>query len=229
MPDPFVSIIVPAFNAGHYLDQAIESLLNQTYKSMEVIVIDDGSTPPCTDYSFLLTKVHMERQSNNGPASARNRGITLARGTLIGFHDADDISDRHRIEKQVHYLMQHESAGFVLTLMRNFLDQGVSSPSWFAREAALPERPGFIPTALIRRECLEQVGAFDPTYAHCEDLEWIVRAHDCGICGHTIPESLYMRRIHDQNLSCNVAAAHAGRMRLLRESIQRRRVQEKHI
>src|SRR3954463_8415699 len=99
---PLVSIIIPCFNAERYVGDAIRSALAQTYDSIEVIVIDDGST----DGSLKVIKsfgdaVRIESQPNAGACAARNHGIDLARGEYVQFLDADDLLHPEKIARQM--------------------------------------------------------------------------------------------------------------------------------
>jgi glycosyltransferase involved in cell wall biosynthesis len=93
--DPFVSIIMPVYNAKDYIGKAIESVLHQSYKNFELIIIDDGASDGsellCDQYAEVDTRIKLIHQENRGICSARNRGLKLARGKYISFCDHDDI------------------------------------------------------------------------------------------------------------------------------------------
>lgn len=107
MNKPLVSIIIPVFNAGKYLDEAIRSALDQTWPRKEVIVIDDGST----DNSLAIAKTYENKQlkiltqKNKGASAARNLGIKEAAGEYIQFLDADDLLSKNKIESQINRLI----------------------------------------------------------------------------------------------------------------------------
>lgn len=94
MNQPLVTIIIPAYNAASYLCRAIDSLLAQTWKQLEVLVIDDGSTDAtgtiADEYAARDDRVRVVHKANGGVAAARNTGLEEARGDLIGFTDSDD-------------------------------------------------------------------------------------------------------------------------------------------
>src|ERR1051325_1413095 len=87
---PLISVIIPCYNQGHYLAQAIDSALDQLYPSLEVIVVDDGSTDGTPLVAASYPAVRLVRQPNSGLAAARNRGLADCRGTYVVFLDADD-------------------------------------------------------------------------------------------------------------------------------------------
>lgn len=105
MSTPIISIIVPVYNTGNFLYQCIDSLINQTYKNIEIILINDGSTDNSLDICELFKKIDSRviviNQSNQGVSQARNQGIKKARGDYIGFVDSDDYVDIHMYEKML--------------------------------------------------------------------------------------------------------------------------------
>ena len=101
--DPIISIIVPIYNVGKYLPKCIESILNQTFKNFELILVNDGSTDNsgvvCDDYAKKDTRIKIIHESNGGVSSARNAGLYVAKGEYIGFVDPDDYIDKNMYEK----------------------------------------------------------------------------------------------------------------------------------
>ena len=101
--DPTISIIVPIYNVGKYLPKCIESILNQTFKNFELILVNDGSTDNsgvvCDDYAKKDTRIKIIHKSNGGVSSARNAGLYVAKGEYIGFVDPDDYIDKNMYEK----------------------------------------------------------------------------------------------------------------------------------
>ncbi len=110
MEDNKITIIMPYYNAQDYLESAVKSILNQTYRNIELICIDDASTDNSRSIINLFEDeriVHIVNEENRGCAHCRNQGLLLAKGYYIGFMDADDISDIHRLEKESNYLNEH--------------------------------------------------------------------------------------------------------------------------
>src|SRR5690349_12299252 len=103
---PEVSVVIPAFNAARYLPAALDSVLNQTARNLEILVVDDGSTD---ETEALLSRygppVHYLRQENQGVSVARNLGIKQSRGRFVGFLDADDTWLPHKLERQLETLV----------------------------------------------------------------------------------------------------------------------------
>jgi glycosyltransferase involved in cell wall biosynthesis len=138
-----VSIVIPAYNAERTIARTIKSACRQTYRNIEIVVVDDGSTDRTYDVVAELIAIghptKIIRQANLGVASARNRGIDAAAGELIAPLDADDIWHESKIEKQVALITKKESVGFVYTYSRSIdADDRVlaSSSPYEARERA---------------------------------------------------------------------------------------------
>ena len=108
-PKPLVSVIIPVYNVAPYLREALDSVLHQTYRNLEIIVIDDGSTDGsseiCDEYAKNDSRIHVIHQPNRGLSAARNVGIDLATGEIIAFLDSDDVYDIDFIDKMLNALL----------------------------------------------------------------------------------------------------------------------------
>lgn len=111
--NPLISIIIPVYNVEMYVQQCIESILNQTYKHIEVILVDDGSLDRsgviCEEYGFADPRVKVIHKENGGLSSARNVGLDNAKGKFIGFVDSDDWIDSHMYESMLHLALTHQA------------------------------------------------------------------------------------------------------------------------
>ncbi|MEY8873637.1 glycosyltransferase family 2 protein [uncultured Haemophilus sp.] len=110
MNTPLISIIMPMYNSEKYLKEAIYSCLNQTYKNIELIIIDDGSTDTSVDIvkDIMLVDsrvILLFSGKNNGPAIARNIGLDKAKGEYVTFLDSDDFIDKNKLERQIQYML----------------------------------------------------------------------------------------------------------------------------
>lgn len=109
--EPLVSVIIPNYNYAEFVDKAIESVLSQTYKNIEIIVVDDGSTDNSIDIlSSYLSEIMLVSQSNSGVSSARNVGLAKASGEYICFLDSDDVWFSNKIEIQISHLLNKKMA-----------------------------------------------------------------------------------------------------------------------
>ncbi len=164
---PSLSIIMPAYNVGQYIAQAIQSVLDQTYEDFELIIINDGSTDNTKTVitSFNDSRIkYFENEKNSGIVFSRNRGLKLAKGEYIGMLDADDVAHSEKFKKQIAFLEQNKDFG-MLGSWANFIDEeGVRlAGSWKLK--APPEmipsimlfKNYFLQSAVIyRKECISQ-------------------------------------------------------------------------
>ena len=137
-----VSVIVPVYNAELYLDKCVRSVLAQTIDSLEIILVDDGSTDQsgsmCDAYAAQDVRVRVLHLENGGPARARNHGIELAQGTYIGFVDSDDYIDLTMYEKLNRAAKDYEAdlviSGFTFVGGNTFGEEGAIEPKEYFRQ-----------------------------------------------------------------------------------------------
>jgi glycosyltransferase involved in cell wall biosynthesis len=187
MARPLVSVVVPAYNAARFLAAAIDSVLAQTYREVELILVDDGSTDetPAVARSYGQ-RLRYLRQANARQAAARNRGIAEARGELIAFLDADDVWREDKLEKQVALIERTPGLGLVYSSLEHIGADGAPCGGARARlrGAALAgillgETDGICgSTPLVPRSVLDRVGVFDVDLPPCEDTDlfWRIAA-----------------------------------------------------
>jgi glycosyltransferase involved in cell wall biosynthesis len=197
---PLVSGIIATYNRGYIVSEAIESMLGQTYKNLEVIVVDDGSTDDTQDilkqYAGQIRVVH---QRNSGPAAAWNRGVEASHGEIIAFLGSDDIWLPTFVQRQVSVLSQAgESAPCVLAnawmkhadgrVSRSF-DVALLYPSceegiWLNVPDVITTRfVMFGQTVAVRRRAFELVGGFDEKLWYLEDYDMALRLSLLGNWG----------------------------------------------
>lgn len=179
---PLVSVIIPAYNAEAFLADAIDSVLSQTYRNLEVIVVDDCSTDGTADvaarYGGAVTCVR--HPVNMGPAAARNTGIERSRGELIGFNDADDLWEPDLLAKQVPLLLSAEDIVLVYGATEfHHLESGDKHLYAYMpiRDAVdVIERQTITTSiALLKRSALDRAGLFDDALPIGEDWDFFVR------------------------------------------------------
>lgn len=181
-----VSAVIPCKDRLNLLDRALTSIAAQTVPPDEIVVVDDGSDPPLTLARDYPTPIILIRQSNRGPAAARNRGIDRASGEWIALLDSDDTWMPEKTDYQLDLLSRHEQAGFCVSNMVTHGRPSVSfplAPSSGAPEGLIPDAlerllPGrFINTSgvMFRREAFYRAGAFDEDLWYCEDYDLWMR------------------------------------------------------
>jgi glycosyltransferase involved in cell wall biosynthesis len=223
---PLVSVITPVYNARRYLGEAIDSVLRQTYKPVELIVVDDASDDGSADVARSYgTAVRYAYQPRRGGGAARNRGVELARGEFLAFLDADDRFLPDKLDSQVRTLGNDGDLDMVFGHVREFLSPELSPDVGARVRAPAPHPMPFTsPTLmLIRRKSFDQVGRFSTELRVGETVDWYARAVDCGLRGLILPEVLLERRLHAQNNGLREQAARHQYARVLKASLDRRR------
>ena len=209
-----VSVIMPVYNGGTYIREALQSALNQTYADFELLVVDDGSTDDTRAQAQLSgdPRVRVLTQVNQGSYVARNTGIANTSGELIAFLDSDDVWEPDKLEKQVAYVDTHPEVGLLHTSVSLIDAQGRpaanpiyahAKPDVWLEMLTYNEyyliRSGSTP--LIRRSCFEKVGVFDDRPL-AEDWATYTRvARHFGVAA--IPEPLVRYRQHGGNITKN--------------------------
>ncbi|MDH4129322.1 MAG: glycosyltransferase [Spirochaetota bacterium] len=180
-----VSIIIPSYNRANYLLEAIESVLAQTYKPIELIIVDDGSndnTYLCVDKYLKNHCVRYYYQQNKGVSSARNTGIKLSRGEYISFLDSDDLWDKRKLEYQMSFILS-QSEYYVCYTDEIWIRNGVrvnynnryQKYSGYIYKHCLPLCIIGPSSILLKREVVNDIGLFDESLAVCEDYDYWLR------------------------------------------------------
>lgn len=193
--DDLVSVIIPTYNRAEQVGKAVQSVLNQTWRHCEVIVVDDGSTDDtCHALEVYGDRIRYVKTDNRGVAAARNRGIRESRGSWIAFLDSDDLWHPAKIERQMLALRVHEAVvcfcmsidedGLALDdlpLMNSGKEPG--DTIYYPRRDCsmfLYQRHPFIQSMLVRRSCLREDSTFDESLRVAEDtclIHRMVLAH----------------------------------------------------
>ena len=197
---PLVSVIIPVYNGARFLRAALESVFAQTYRPIEVIVVDDGSSDESGVIAESFPEVNYIRQENQGVAAARNKGIETARGEFFAFLDQDDLWTPEKLQVQVEHLLNNPELGYTLTQQQYFLEPGVTLPVWFRKELLTSVHTGWVlGTVVVRRTAFEQVGNFATGYSAANDSDWFFRAKAAEVPMAVLPDLLLRKRIHETN------------------------------
>ena len=209
---PIVSVVIPCYNYGEYLEEAVDSALGQTLQDSEVIVVDDGSTDWLT--VEVLAKLdrprtRVIRQANTGLPGARNTGIGAAKGRYICCLDADDTLEETYLEKTVTLLESRPDIGFAYSWVRRFgAAEGVWEPEEFNLKNLLEYNHVSV-SAVFRRQAWEAVGGYwndmQPGY---EDWEFWIRLGANSFPGKLIPEPLLNHRRHQRSMIDDAVEQH---------------------
>ena len=223
-PPFFVSTIVPVYNGEAFLEDAVASVQRQSCESMEIIIVDDGSTDSTAAIAAGFgDSVRYEYQENRGPAAARNRALELCRGQMIGFLDVDDLWSDDKLELQLRR-MADDPALLVAMGHTQFLDQRDSEDGVPQFEAiGEPCIQMLLGGGLFRRSVFDVVGVFDETLSYCEDWDWFMRAKELDIPMVIHPERVLFYRRHAGNMTRDKTGCDLALLKIIRKSLKRRR------
>jgi glycosyltransferase involved in cell wall biosynthesis len=206
---PLVSVIIPCYNYGMFIREAIESVIAQTFRRFEILVIDDGSTDGLTkqvlsDLSYEKTRVIYQR--NQGLAQTRNNGAAIAAGKYICFLDADDLIEATYLEKTLHVLESDENLGSCYSWVRCFGDHESLWKTEDLDPFFLRMRTTASSHSVIRKEAWERVreqngsGFLSKYNGYFEDWVFWIDMVQCGYGGRVIKEPLIRYRVHKNSL-----------------------------
>jgi glycosyltransferase involved in cell wall biosynthesis len=227
-----VSVIIPAYNCGAEISQAVECALNQQNVTVEVIVIDDGSTDDTANIVQLIQSQHpasvrVFSQDNHGPAAARNLGIQQAAYEWIAFLDHDDMWTPNKLIRQLDSARATESA-LVVTAAKNFdetdrVGEVRRAPhnldSCDVYHALLRDNFVTLSSVLVRRSTIKEAGGFDERWKGVEDWALWLSIAELGVRFASINEPLVGYRWHGQSLSHRHDSMQRQRQNLIRQAL----------
>jgi glycosyltransferase involved in cell wall biosynthesis len=205
---PLISVIVPCYNYGKYLATAIDSILLQSYKNHEIIVVDDGSTDNSKQVAEKYTEVKYIHQLNQGLSAARNTGIRNSIGEFLVFLDADDWLLPDALTINIKYLQANPEAAIVSgAYMFHYQPQNIS---WIVQQEINKDsyyhllEGNYIgmPATVMYRKCIFNTNSFNPSLKYCEDYDLYLKiTRKFKAIHHIEPIAAY--RIHGHNMSGN--------------------------
>jgi len=198
-----ISIIIPVYNTEKYLGEAIESVLMQEIKPLEIIVVDDGSTDDSVKVAEKFgNKVSLLKQvTNSGCGAARNRGIKSANGKYLAFLDADDLWAIGKLKAQFSFLENNPGMDMVFGNVEQFISPELPEEHQKKLRVEFKKMPGYAAgTMLIQKVSFLRVGVFDEKLELGEYIDWFSRAKDMGIKYRMLDEIVLRRRIHTSNM-----------------------------
>jgi len=227
-----VSVVCPAYNCGQFMIPALESVFSQSYRPIEVIVVDDGSTDSTPELVQGYREVRYLRQVNRGPSAARNSGIRAARGEYVAFLDLDDLWFPEKLSQQVAILGSCPDSGLCFADMRLFSEGAGEESTMFQKYKLTVDYFGhehvvtnaiaklvamnFIPTSSVvaRKTALAQAGGFDEKFRKAEDWDMWLRI----ALNHPIvysPHLLTLKRVHEVNTSRDAEGMNIAALQVL--------------
>ncbi len=218
MQNLLVSVLIPCYNVSEYVGKAIQSILDQTYTNLEILVIDDASTDDTLSkiQSFNDNRIRViEFKDNTKKIGAVNEVLVEAKGDLICFQDSDDWSSNSRIEKQVEKFMQDPTLGICFT---NYQYLNKKDPVFkkiaisdeelkdeflsFGNRKEISSFPTICATMMVRKEVIDKIGGYHPYFSGrvAEDIHWIFRILKL-YKGVTLEDILYYINQNERSLT----------------------------
>ena len=205
--DKLVSIIIPCYNSALYIEETVESVKNQTYPNIEVIIINDGSTDNTSEILKIIRDKNQDfqiiEQENQGLSSTRQTGFSYSRGEYLLFLDSDDKIHSTYVEKAVAVLDGNPQVGIVTCramLFEKYNMEWILKP--FVIHDFLLENSIFA-TSFVRRDDYIKIGGFDNQLTHFEDWDFFISIIKLGRKVYKIPEILfyYRKRMNESSMS----------------------------
>ena len=227
--NPFATVLLPTYNSELHVEEAVSSILSQTFENFELLIIDDGSTDRTPEIvsSFNDRRLRLVRFiRNKGVSHALNHGLSLSTSRYIVRMDADDVSVAHRLATQLGYMEENADIGICGSHVMTFGDReyvfSYPTEHEHVKISLLSYNPIAHPSVVVRREALAgDVLRYRNRFKHCEDYDlWARCAQRCRIAN--IPEPLVRYRMHSCQVSHRCARAqsrNAARVRLRQAEI----------
>jgi glycosyltransferase involved in cell wall biosynthesis len=229
---PAVSVVIATYNTAQFVGAAVRSVLGQTFRDLELVLVDDGSTDGT---AAVLEEFHSDPrfryfvQGNCGQAAAKNRGVRESAAAIVGFCDADDEWHPHKLELQLP-AFQNPEVGVVYGREQRFRD---SDGGWeqvpYTPELCFEGRvteplfvENFVPfgTVLVRRSLLDEVGCFDESYSMGIDWDlWLRLSLRCDFC--FVDQLTYHYRVWDQQMSNDWRGRYHNAVRIMENFLAR--------
>lgn len=234
---PLVSVVIATYNMGQYLSQAVDSILQQTWKNFEVIVVDDGSTDNTVEVMAQYQsndKVVYIKNENQGQPKAKNCGIKNTKGEFIAFCDADDFWEKNKLELQIPQF-KNPKVGVVYSEV-SFIDEHnnrFTKPDHEARHSGKVTNQllleNFVPfgTSVIRRQCIEKSGMFNEEFRMGIDWDlWLRYSLEWEFV--YVSEPTYVYRVWSGQMSNNYRGRYDHAHRILKKFVDKHRHELNH-
>jgi glycosyltransferase involved in cell wall biosynthesis len=223
--DALLSVIIPAHNSQLYIAPALDSVLAQKHRPLEILVVDDGSTDATArivrDYGPPIRLIEQEQR---GHPAARNAGIRAASGEFLAFLDHDDLWSEDKIELQFASFERNPALDLVFGHIRNFFTPEMTLEE--RARLAVPLQPirGLLQGAMLARSrSFDRVGLFSEKRGTGDFLDWYGRATLAGLKIEMLPETLVHRRIHANNYQRTHKHERREYLYAVKELLERRR------
>lgn len=225
MGNALVSVILPVYNGELFLAEAIESVLNQSYRPLEIILVNDGSTDLTSQIAARFSDhVRYFYQPNSGPAAARNLGIRKAKGKFIAFIDADDLWPEDKLAAQMRCFEAFPAVKIVQGLINRVKLPNQVKGRLIGADIEFPFIYTNLGSMVMRRSIFEKIGYFAENLPFHEDTDFWLRAREAGLLILVQRKIALIYRIHGRNMTTGEDIETTGLLNMVRKSLNRRRV-----
>lgn len=220
-----VSVIMTVQNGERYLEESINSILSQTHKAYEIIIVNDGSTDGTSKIlEQFRDEILILNQEKSGIAAGWNSGIQKSTGKYISFLDSDDYWPTNKIERQLEIVSSNSEITMSFGYVKQFYSPELSEEERALKRCPEKPAPGFSSgTMLISKQDFMSVGMFNPKWSKGIFSDWFLRAKDLGMTMHMNKTTFLYRRIHLNNHGILKREKYNDYVRMLKESLDRRR------
>lgn len=224
MSNSLISVIIPVYNGEKYLAQAIESILAQAYRPLEIIVVDDGSTDGSAEIVQRFGEpIRYVYQTNQGAAAARNRGVEEAQGEYYAFLDQDDLWLSDKLTRQMAAFAAQPDLDLVAGAVEQFWSPDVPEEARQGYRCMDEPVAGlYISAFVIKRDAFWRVGLFDTNFVLSEAIEWNARAQK-SLNMLIQPDLVMRRRLHTTNMTMQKRDQKVELAHYLKQMLDRRR------
>jgi cellulose synthase/poly-beta-1,6-N-acetylglucosamine synthase-like glycosyltransferase len=213
LPHPQITVLMTVYNGMSYLEECIDSVLEQTFRDFEFLIVDDASTDRSLEFikSYVDPRIRIVRNGKNlGQAASLNKGLRHARGEFIARLDQDDVNLRNRLEEQHAYMKARPDVAIVCSYEHTIDSLGNYVCSW---RRTIPNYGGFLglvilglcpvwhPSAMFRREVVQRLGGYDSNFPLAEDFELWSRMALGRFSGAVVPKFHLLQRVHQDRQS----------------------------
>ncbi len=199
-----ISCIVTSFNSEKYIVEAVNSILEQTYKHTEIIIADGGSTDNTQEViEKFNSDINFVTQKTLSPAATRNLGFQYSKGDYIAFLDADDLWHPEKLTRQMNCFITNPEIELCITYAEIFWSEDLKNERvFFKNHPRSKSIPGYATTTLLaKKNVFEKTGEFNNNLWFTDAAEWFIRAKELGLKIHVIEEPLTFHRMHRSNLT----------------------------
>ena len=222
-PGVMVSVIMPVYNGEQFIETAVDNVMAQKYPSLELIIVNDGSTDGTEErIRHLSGPIRYIKQENEGPACARNRGIESSYGPLIAFLDVDDIWPANTLNVLVQAMLCNPEVEITRGRAQHMQYNAQRGAYDFVGDSK-ETFPYSIPSALYRRSIFDKVGLFDASLRFGEDTDWFIRAAELNVNIKQIETVTLLVRRHGENMTSGKNLVELNTLRVVKKILDRAR------